>query len=104
MSDPLDEVADALIENELAIARLYEQFAQTFGEDATFWQGLAKEEHQHARWIGEARDLARRAGRARRAARSSSSRRAHDPCVESIGERCRKGELTRLNACVWRAT
>jgi rubrerythrin len=99
MSDPLDEVADLLIENELTIARLYEQFAQTFEEDATFWQRLAKEEHQHARWIEEARDLAR----TRPVEPTAPAVRL--PAVEhmiqyvdSIGERCRKGELTRLNA------
>jgi len=99
MSDPLDEVADALIENELAVARLYEQFAQTFEEDAGFWQGLAKEEHQHARWIGEARDLART--RPVESATPPIRLQAVEHMiqyVESIGERCRKGELTRLNA------
>jgi hypothetical protein len=99
MSDPLDEVADLLIENELAIARLYEQFAQTFDEDAAFWQRLAEAEHQHALWIEEARGLAR----ARPDEPTASPVRL--PAVEhmiqyvdSIGERCRRGELTRLNA------
>ena len=99
MSDPLDEVADALIENELAVARLYEQFAETFEEDAEFWQGLATEEHKHARWIGEARDLARTEPVEPAAPPVRLQAVEHMiQYVESIGERCRKGELTRVNA------
>jgi len=99
MSDPLDDLAEALIENELAVARLYELFAQTFEEDAGFWQELAKEEHQHARWISEARDLAR----TRPVEPTTPPIRLQVvehmiQYVDSIGERCRKGELTRVNA------
>jgi len=99
MTDPLDEVAEALIENELAVARLYEQFAETFGEDAEFWQGLATEEHKHARWIAEARDLTR-TGPVDPAAPPVRLQAVEHMIqyVESIGGRCRKGELTRVNA------
>jgi hypothetical protein len=99
MSDPLDDLAEALIENELAVARLYELFAQTFEEDAEFWTELSKEEHRHAQWIREARDLA--GTRPVESATPPIRIQAVEHMiqyVDSIGERCRKGELTRLNA------
>lgn len=41
-----------LSEHELAIKRLYEAFAGVFAERRDFWQSLAREEQEHADFLG----------------------------------------------------
>jgi len=45
------EILDALKEHELAIAGLYEVYAEVFHQWKDFWLGLANDEHEHAEWI-----------------------------------------------------
>ena len=47
------ELLEALKRHELAIARLYEGYAQKFPEYQDFWMELSRDEIQHADWIGE---------------------------------------------------
>ena len=44
-------IIEALREHELAIAGLYEAYAEVFPECEDLWAGLAMEELQHAKWI-----------------------------------------------------
>lgn len=44
------------IEQELAMAGLYEDFARYFKDQSTFWQTLVAEEYEHAAWIRHFRD------------------------------------------------
>ena len=44
-------IVEKFAANEETIAGLYEDFAQKFPQHKDFWSNLAKEEHQHARWI-----------------------------------------------------
>jgi rubrerythrin len=45
------EILDALKEHELAIAGLYEVYAEVFSDWKDFWIGLANDEREHADWI-----------------------------------------------------
>ena len=45
------ELLEALKEHELAIANLYEVYADVFPECRDFWIDLSKDELQHANWI-----------------------------------------------------
>lgn len=45
------ELLEALKRHELAIARLYEGYAQKFPGYGDFWMELSREEIQHANWI-----------------------------------------------------
>ena len=44
-------IIEALREHELAIAGLYEAYAEVFPECEDLWAGLSMEELQHAKWI-----------------------------------------------------
>lgn len=48
------------MENETAVSELYAQFGVTFASDSVFWSELSQQEQEHARWIGQLRDLARK--------------------------------------------
>jgi len=45
------ELLEALKEHELALANLYEVYADAFPECRDFWADLSKDELQHANWI-----------------------------------------------------
>ncbi len=45
------KILEALKEHELAIAHLYEIYAEVFPEWKDFWIGLSNDELQHADWI-----------------------------------------------------
>ena len=47
------ELLEAFRRHELAIARLYEAYAQRFPEFEKFWMELSRDEIQHADWISE---------------------------------------------------
>jgi len=93
------DVAAKLAENEEAVGALYEQFAAAFPDDRELWAGLASEEAQHAQWIREAVS-----------AMAPDARREPVPVIRlqaivsmtafvlKLGERCRRGEITRVNA------
>jgi len=44
-------ILEAMKEHELAIAHLYEVYAEVFPECEDLWAGLSMEELQHAKWI-----------------------------------------------------
>jgi len=43
-----EQIVDLLAENELAIKQLYEFYAKTFPEEASFWLSIASQEKEHA--------------------------------------------------------
>ena len=45
------ELLEALKEHEMALANLYEVYADVFPECRDFWTDLSKDELQHANWI-----------------------------------------------------
>lgn len=45
------KVLDLMIQNELAVARLYQAYADKFPKDTEYWSALAGEEMRHARLI-----------------------------------------------------
>jgi hypothetical protein len=47
-----------LSDNEMAISRLYRQFAETFPEDAEFWEKISYQEISHGEDIDQLRELA----------------------------------------------
>lgn len=46
-----DKLLDAMKRHELAVAYLYEVYAEAFPEFRDFWIGMSEEELQHAGWI-----------------------------------------------------
>ncbi|MFC2022573.1 hypothetical protein ACFLTL_00205 [Chloroflexota bacterium] len=46
-------VLDMLAANEVSIGQLYNEYANMFPEYSDFWDKLAKEEYNHARWLTE---------------------------------------------------
>jgi hypothetical protein len=99
MSDTFEAITGKLMENETALGRLYELFGQTFPQDAELWVSLARDEYRHSVWIRQACEAVTPEQR------QQSLLSIRVPAVEkmiqyvgSIAERCRRGELTRLNA------
>ena len=46
-----DKILEAMKEHELALAELYEVYADKFPEYKDFWTKFSREEYQHADWI-----------------------------------------------------
>ena len=99
MSHTFEAVARKLMENETAIGQLYELFGHAFVPDAELWARLAEEEYQHAEWIRRALEAVtperRQQGLLSIRLPAIESMIQH---VESIVERCRRNELTRIGA------
>ncbi|MGE5361013.1 MAG: hypothetical protein ACM3NQ_18500 [Bacteroidales bacterium] len=99
MTETLETVAAKLVENERGIGQLYELFAAAFPDDAPLWSALGQEEQQHAEWIRQAVEAMPADTRQQPvpAIRSQAigSMMAY---VASVRERCRRKELSRLNA------
>jgi hypothetical protein len=99
MPDTFESVTRKLMENETAIGHLYELFSLTFPPDAELWTRLARDEHQHAEWIRQASDAA--APEQRERSPLSIRLAAVENMIQHVGliaERCRRKELTRINA------
>ncbi len=100
MQDVFEAIARSLADNETALADLYATFARAFPEDAPLWAALADDERHHASAIGEVRQSVTAGavrpdpGAVRREAIESMTRYVH-----SIGDRCRRGEIARIQAC-----
>jgi hypothetical protein len=47
----IQEVIDALLDNELALSKLYAAFSDCFSDDQAFWLEIGKEEQKHIGWI-----------------------------------------------------
>lgn len=99
MADTFETVVLKLAENEAALGRLYEVFGQSFPQDTELWTGLAADEYQHSLWIRKVSEAATPEQR------QQSLPSIRVPAIEtmirylsSIAGRCRRGELTRLNA------
>jgi rubrerythrin len=45
------EIVELLAQHELALAELYEAYAERFIENETLWYGLVTDEKKHAAWI-----------------------------------------------------
>ncbi len=100
MKDRFDAVAAKLADNEIALAELYATFARTFSEDASFWTALVDDERRHASLINDVRQSEPSGGV--RPPPAGARPEAIDTMmryVRSIVERCRKGELSRVQAC-----
>ncbi len=99
MGNPLQELVDKLMENEMAISRLYEQFAETFPEDGRFWNEISREELLHFNWLKQLADFAAREKIGTKPvslrARNVTASISH---INSLREKCRKGEMTREGA------
>jgi len=85
--------------NETAISRLYRQFAETFPEDADFWNTISQEELMHASWIEKLRDVAREGeiGSGPTTIRVTAIDNSIK-YIDSLAGKCRRGEIQRVNA------
>lgn len=99
MNDNRSDILILLIEHESVIGRLYDLLGETFADDGDFWKGLAEDERRHAQWLGTLRSepmidawlLADKRLKPQ-AVRSSIE------YVESLQEKTRAGQVTRLQA------
>ncbi len=99
MSNPLNEVIQKLMENEMAISRLYEQFGSTFPEDSEFWNEISREELLHFNWLKQLADFVEKEKIGTRpTSLQSRAAAASASYVDSVREKCRRGELTREKA------
>ncbi|MBN2429758.1 MAG: hypothetical protein JXK94_15595 [Deltaproteobacteria bacterium] len=57
MNPEIKKLLTALRDNEVALSRLYQQFAATFAEDAEFWDRLSYQEISHSEDIDQLRQL-----------------------------------------------
>jgi hypothetical protein len=95
MDDSFEFLILLLMENEKAISRLYEQFAETFSHDAPFWKDLSRQEKEHARLIGELGALVRKNKIGAGIAFSVKAVETSIKYIDILREKCRKGEITR---------
>jgi hypothetical protein len=99
MGNSLQELVVKLMENEMAISRLYEQFGETFSEDGKFWAELAREELLHFRWLKQLKDFV---DKKKIGTRPTSLRTQAVTTfignINSLREKCRNGELSRERA------
>lgn len=58
MNPDINDLLIFLRDNEIAISRLYRQFAETFPEDAEFWDKISYQEISHGEDIDQLRQLA----------------------------------------------
>jgi hypothetical protein len=91
---------EKLIENEMAMSGLYDQFGETFAKDAVFWIHISKQEQDHARWLEQLRELARKDKIERGKLISVIAIEASIRFINSIQDKCKKGEISRVNAFV----
>ncbi len=99
MKESFDAIAAKLEENETGLSDLYAQFARTFPQDAAFWTELSRDELKHAGLIGRLRGSV--AVGAIRPGDTTARREGIDMAMQyaaSIAERCRRGEITRVQA------
>lgn len=54
--DRIRAIVDLLARHEETIGRLYDDFAAAFPGSRSFWEELAREERDHAKWIRRLRD------------------------------------------------
>ncbi len=100
MKDSFDTIAAKLAENEMAVAALYLKFARTFPEDVALWAPLAEDEQRHADWVSEVRcSVAASGSEPEPGAVRVQAIDTMTRYIQSIGERCGKGELNRTQAC-----
>ncbi len=99
MSNLLQEFVDRLMENEMAISRLYEQFGMTFPEDGNFWNEISREELLHFNWLKQLADFVAQ----EKIGTKPISLRPQNVVtsinhINSLREKSRNGELTREGA------
>jgi hypothetical protein len=87
-----------LMENETAVGDLYAQFSVTFPSDSVFWNDLSLQEQEHARWIGQLRDLARKDHIKTRDAIYIKAVETSIKYIKFMLEKCKKGGMSRENA------
>jgi hypothetical protein len=99
MNNSLQELVGKLTENEMAISRLYEQFAETFSEDGKFWSELSREEILHFNWLKQLQDFVdkEKIGTRPTSLRSEAVLTSINH-INSLRDKCRNGELTREKA------
>jgi hypothetical protein len=99
MSELIQELVNRLMENEMAIGRLYEQFGETFSEDEKFWKEISREELLHFNWLKQLGDFVKKEkiGTRPTSLRSQPVSTSIN-YINSLIEKCRKGELTREKA------
>ncbi len=99
MNIPFDVIAAKLAEHEIALSEMYAQFALTFPLDAELWTSLSRDETKHAMWIDEVRRSA--SGRAPQPAETTARPQGVEAATtyaRGRAERCRSGQMTRLQA------
>ena len=94
-----EPLLEKLMENEIAMSRLYHLFSVSFPEAADFWKQMSREEEEHSKWIGEGLDMLRK-GQIRRGTTTLTSQAVDIVIkhVDSICEKCRRGEIPILSA------
>ena len=100
MSDSFEVIAAKLAENETNLSELYALFAETFPEDAALWTELSHDEQRHAAWITAVSQSAAQGGTVPLPS-AAVRREAIETMIRytrSVAERCRKGEMTRVQA------
>ncbi|MHB9027198.1 MAG: hypothetical protein ACYC9O_00365 [Candidatus Latescibacterota bacterium] len=98
MYDSFEHLLQRLMENEIAICGLYDQFAETFSLDSKFWKELSGREKEHARWIEVLGEIVRKD---KMGVGTVFSVKAVDTSIKFINimrEKCRKGEIARMDA------
>ncbi len=99
MGEVVQELVNRLMENERAMVRLYEQFGETFPEDEKFWNEISREELLHFNWLKQLGDFVdkEKIGIRPTSLRSQAVSTSIS-YLNSLIEKCRKGELTREKA------
>ena len=87
------------MENEIKISELYQNFSMNFPEAADFWNQMSREEEEHSNWIREAMEMFKR-GQIKRGTTTLTSQAIDIAMkhVDSLGEKCRRGEISMLGA------
>ncbi len=99
MNDSFEVIAAKQAEHEVALSELYAQFARTFPVDADLWTSLSHDEARHAMWIDEVRQAASAASIQQ--VETTVRRQGIEAAIthaRGLAERCRNGNLTRLQA------
>jgi hypothetical protein len=99
MTGSLEHLYQKLSGNEIAISRLYQQFAESFREDGDFWKQMSLQEIAHSEWIEKFREWAReeKIG-SREAFLHIESINTMMDYINSVREKCIRGEISKLKA------
>jgi hypothetical protein len=97
--EAFEELIIKLIDNEIAMSRLYRQYAVSFPEDASLWNGLCYQELLHAESIMQLNQWIRE-GKISKGMTSltQSAVTASIDFINSVRIRCEQGDLSQVKA------